>query len=112
MLEPAKGNVVYNAGEPLCIPKCCTQPELAWGFLKFCISRLDGPQKFSPVDGSGADVADGKLPVNRGCLDAYAMLYGAFSEEGTATEEKLVKLLEDVNRSNTGTGNAYRGKTL
>lgn len=99
------GNVVYNSGGTLSIPKSCTQPALAWEFLKFCISLPDDPQKFSPVSDAGVDVTNGNLPVNRECLTTYAKLYGTFSEEGTATEEKLVKLLEDVNRSNVGTGN-------
>ncbi len=105
VLVSTKGNVVYNAGGTLSIPKSCTQPELAWEFLKFCISLPEDPQKFSPVSDDGVDVTNGQLPVNRECLSTYAKLYGTFSGEGTETEEKLVKLLEDVNRSNTGMGN-------
>lgn len=105
VLESANGNVVYNAGGTLSIPKSCTQPELAWEFLKFCISLPDDPQKFSPVNDAGVDVTNGELPINRECLTSYAKLYNTFSEEGTDTEKKLVELLEDVNRSNVGTGN-------
>lgn len=105
VLVSTNGNVVYNAGGTLSIPKSCTQPELAWEFLKFCISLPDDPQKFSPVNDAGVDVTNGQLPINRECLTTYAKLYDTFSGEGTDTEKKLVELLEDVNRSNVGTGN-------
>jgi len=104
VLESTQGNVVYQQDLTLAVPKSCTQPELAWEFLKFCISAPETPGVYNLEGYEGVDVTLGKFPVNRQNLQTYAGLYKTFNEEESPLLEKLDGLLADVSISNGGMG--------
>ena len=105
ILESVKGNIVCNPGFTVSVPKSCTQPELAWEFIKSCIAAPETPGLYSPTGSyEGVDVSGGKLPVNRDNLVTYAKLYGTFNQEDSPLLEKLADVLGQISTSGKGTG--------
>lgn len=102
VLVSTKGHLVCNQGATISVPKSCTQPDLAWKFMKFCI---ESPEKsLDQGDAGSVDITCGRLPVNRKNLTAYAKQYGTFSSEDSPVQVKLEEIMEDIHTANSGLG--------
>ena len=70
------------------VPKSCTDPELAWDFLKFCVSPVEVPAYGTAYHPEGSvDLVWGSLPMSRENMERYSQLYGKieriYRESGT-----------------------------
>ncbi|NBI18891.1 extracellular solute-binding protein [Neglecta sp. X4] len=78
-LTSRKGNISFTpALASLVVPKSCSNPDLAWEFLKFCIAPVDEPAYYSIYHPKGSvDIIQGNtLPIAQKNLRSYGELYG------------------------------------
>ena len=51
LISSAGGKNLFSIGEAMSITDSCDDPELAWDFIKFCISEKDGPYQGAAAAG-------------------------------------------------------------
>ena len=76
ILVSRKGTSAAYLSSSLSVPTSCSDPELAWEFLKFCIAPVESPAYFNQYRPEGSvDIVRGQIPVSRANLRAYGKLY-------------------------------------
>ena len=93
ILKTDNGVVRANTETAYMVPKSCSNPELAWEFIKFCISPLDeeNGEKASNVDKSATGFG---FPLAKKNLALYAQMYRTFGY--AVSDASLAKLEERI----------------
>lgn len=77
VLSSTSGDTAFFADLTMVVPKSCTDPELAWDFLKFCVSPVEVPAYATAYHPEGSvDLVWGSLPMSRENMERYSQLYG------------------------------------
>ncbi|MDO4355861.1 MAG: ABC transporter substrate-binding protein [Clostridia bacterium] len=93
VLQTNNGDVRARENTAYMVPKSCSNPELAWEFIKFCISPIDekNGESVSTVDKTGFGIG---FPLSKKNLALYAQKYRTF---GSADfDASLAKLEERI----------------
>ncbi|MDO4357489.1 MAG: ABC transporter substrate-binding protein [Clostridia bacterium] len=75
------------------VPKSCSNPELAWEFIKFCVEPLD-EEKGETVNTIDKTILGMGFPLSRKNLALYAKKYGTFGSSDF--DASLAKLEERI----------------
>ena len=77
VLSSTSGDTAFFADLTMVVPKSCADPELAWDFLKFCVSPVEVPAYATAYHPEGSvDLVWGSLPMSRENMERYSQLYG------------------------------------
>ncbi|MDO4355862.1 MAG: extracellular solute-binding protein [Clostridia bacterium] len=91
VLHPDNGEGAAYAAQVYMVPKSCSNPELAWEYLKFCISPLDTANGETPSTMDKTALGFG-FPLSRENMALYAKAYKSF---GSADFDASLVKLED-----------------
>ena len=99
ILESSSGGTSAAAFQLLMVPTSCSHPELAWEFIKFCITPLDEENGEKPSSNT-AVLKTGNtrnFPIARANLAAFAEYFQAFGNADFDTYfSKLEERVEEI----------------